>query len=393
MPPPDYANSLPPRTGIATSVVPLRGIIEAIPVTVPFVGPETLQRARGGRPFRARLGANENGFGPSPRALAAIAEAVPTVWRYADPTSHDLIAAIATHERVGPQNVVIGEGIDGLLGLTVHLMADPGATIVTSDGAYPTFNFHALNHGARMVKVPYRENREDIGAVIDRAARERAVIAYVANPDNPMGSFWPRADVEAMVERVPAGTLLLLDEAYIDTLPDGERPRVDPDDPRVVRYRTFSKAYGLAGARIGYAIGAAPLIAAFEKVRNHYGINRLGQIAAMAALADQDYLASVVGRIERAKARIADITRSVGLMPLPSAAGFVAIDCGHDGAFAKAVLDGLLARDVFARKPGVAPLDRCIRISAGPDADLDVLAAALPAAVEHARIAAHLGVR
>ena len=196
-----------------------------------------------------------------------------------------------------------------------------------------------------------------------------------------MGSWWPKADIEEMSRRVPPGTILLLDEAYIDTLPAAERPAIDADHPQVLRFRTFSKAYGLAGARIGYALGPPGLIAAFEKVRNHYGVNRLGQIAAIAAIADQDYLASVVGRIERSKARIAALANANGLRPLPSAAGFVAIDCGRDGAYARAILQGLLDGDVFARKPVVFPLDRCIRISAGTDADLDVLAVALPAAI------------
>ncbi len=364
---------------------PLRALIHAVPDTVPFVGPETLQRARGGQPFRARLGANENGFGPSPKALLAVGEAVPSLWKYADPSSHDLIDAIAAHERVDASNIVVGEGIDGLLGLTVHLMADPGAAIVTSDGAYPTFNFHAACHGAKLIKVPYRDDHEDIEALVAAAHREAAVIIYLANPDNPMGTWWSRADIEAIAARLPASTLLCLDEAYVDTLPPADRPIIDPNDPRVVRFRTFSKAYGLAGARIGYAIGVASLIQAYEKVRNHYGINRLGQIAALAAVQDQAYLAAVVARIERAKARIAAMGIAVGLTPITSAAAFVALDCGRDGTYARSILDGLLARDVFARKPAVAPLDRCIRISAGPDADLDVLEAALAESVAAAQ--------
>jgi histidinol-phosphate aminotransferase len=377
----------------------LRDVIAAIPVTVPFVGPETLARARGGRPFRARLGANENGFGASPRAIAAMADAAASAWRYADPTSFELIAALAAHLNVGgrcpgvsPDNIVIGEGIDGLLGLVTHLMVDPGAAVVTSDGAYPTFNFHIANHGGRLIKVPYRANahgheHEDLGRLLDTAKAERATLLYVANPDNPMGGFWPRADIEALVADLPPGTLFLLDEAYIDTLPPEEIPVIPADHPQVVRFRTFSKAYGLAGARIGYAIGPQNLIAEFEKVRNHYGINHMGQIGAMAALADQEYLCQVVGLIERSKARIADIARASGLRPLPSATAFVAVDCGRDGAFAARVLAGLLERDVFARKPAVAPLDRCIRISAGPDADLDVLADAIPSAVAAANVA------
>lgn len=358
-------------------------IVAGIPTTVPFVGPEAQERERGAL-FRARLGANENGFGPSPRAIAAMQAAAADNWMYADPTNFDLIAAIAQLHGVAAQNVVVGEGIDGLLGLTVHLLVGSGAVVVTSDGAYPTFNFHVANHGGRLVKVPYVADREDIDGLLAAAHRERAVIVYVSNPDNPMGSWWGAADIARLIAGLPPGCLLCLDEAYIDTLPMSERPVVDVAHPQVLRFRTMSKAYGLAGARIGYALGAAPLIAAFEKVRNHYGINRVGQIGALAAIEDQAYLAEVVAKIARSRDRIGEIVRDCGLVALPSAASFVAVDCGRDAAFAQRVLDGLLARGVFVRKPGAAPLSRCIRISAGPDVALAILADALPDAVRDA---------
>jgi histidinol-phosphate aminotransferase len=209
----------------------------------------------------------------------------------------------------------------------------------------------------------------------------------MANPDNPMGSWHDAGTVQRMIDRVPDGAILCLDEAYIECAPEGAMPALDPTDPRVIRMRTFSKIHGMAGARIGYAIGAAPIIKAFDKVRNHFGINRLGQVGAMAALADTGYVAHTVARIEAARARIASIAADNGLVALPSAANFVAIDCGADGAFARAVLAGLIARDIFVRMPFVAPQDRCVRASAGTDADLDALAAALPLALADARAA------
>lgn len=365
------------------TVPPLTALVNAIPPTVPFVGPETIERQRG-RPFQARLGANENGFGPSPKAIAAMREAAAGNWQYADPTSHDLIAVIARLHGVTPANVVVGEGIDGLLGLTVHMAVERGAAVVTSLGAYPTFNFHVACHGGRLVAVPYREDREDIDALLAAAHRERAAILYLANPDNPMGSWWPPADIARLLAGLPPGCLLCLDEAYIDGLPCEERPVIDVEHPQVLRFRTLSKAYGLAGARIGYCVGPERLIAVYEKVRNHYGINRVGQLGAIAALEDQAYLAEVVGRIARARDRISTIARANGLTSLASAAGFVAIDCGRDGAYARRILDGLIARDIFVRKPAVAPLDRCIRVSCGPDQALDLFAAALPGAIADA---------
>lgn len=358
--------------------------VAAIPAAVPFVGPESLARRRG-RPFRARLGANESGFGPSPRAIEVMRAAAAECWMYADPENHDLREAIARFHGVGMENVVVGEGIDGLLGLSVELAVAPGEIVVTSHGAYPTFNFHVSAHGGRLRKVPYREDREDIEALLDTARREGAKILYLANPDNPMGTWWSGAEIERLVAALPDGLLLLLDEAYSDTAPATAIPAIDVAHPQVLRYRTFSKAYGLAGARIGYCLGPNELIQPFEKLRNHYGINRTGQLGALAAIADQAYLADAVARIDRARRRIAEIAAANGLEPLPSATNFVAIDCLADGDFARRVLAEILERDVFVRMPGVAPLDRCIRVSTGPDAALDLFAEALPAALAAAR--------
>lgn len=343
-----------------------------------------MERMRG-RPFRARLGANESAFGPAPGAIAAMQAAEHEIWKYCDPESYDLRAAIARLHGVSGDNVVVGEGIDGLLGLAVKIAACPGTPVVTSDGAYPTFNFHVAAHGARLVKVPFRDDKEDLDALLAAAKRERARILYVSNPNNPMGSWWTSAELDQLIAALPDELLLLLDEAYCEMAPAGSVPEVDVSHPQVLRLRTFSKAYGLAGARIGYAIGEAGLIASFEKVRNHYGINRTGQIGALAAIVDQSHLQTVVAQIGRARDRLGRIAQDNGLLALPSATNFVAIDCGQDGPFAKAVLDGLIARDVFVRKPVVAGLDRCIRVSCGLDSELDVLAEVLPAALFAAR--------
>jgi histidinol-phosphate aminotransferase len=233
--------------------------------------------------------------------------------------------------------------------------------------------------------VPYSGNHEDPQALTDRAAEVGAKLIYIANPDNPMGSWHSAAVMEAMVEAVPNGSLLVLDEAYIELAPDGTAPHISPDDPRVIRMRTFSKGHGLAGLRVGYALAAPALIAGFDKVRNHFGMGRVAQAGALAALADQDWLARVRAQVLTARAAIGQIAQDNGLVPLPSATNFVTIDCGRDGAFARAVLAALVARGVFVRMPFVAPHDRCIRISAGTADDLAHLAHALPLALAEAR--------
>ena len=359
---------------------PLTSIAAGLPASVPFVGPEALERARG-RPFRARLGANESSFGAAPGAIAAMREAVADGWKYGDPESHDLTHAIAARHGVTPAHVVVGEGIDALFGVIARLHVEPGVAVVSSLGAYPTFAFHVAGNGGRLVTAPYRDDREDVEALLGLVRAERPRLVFLANPDNPMGSWWDAAAVEAFAGALPDDALLCLDEAYADFAPAGTLPSIDPGDPRVLRFRTFSKAHGMAGLRVGYALGAPAIVAPFDRVRNHFGVNRVAQAGALASLADEGHIASVVARVERARARISAIAAGNGLRALPSATNFVAVDCGRDGAFARRVLAALAERDVFIRMPGVAPLDRCIRISAAPDAELDVLAAELPGAL------------
>ena len=359
---------------------PLTALAASLPATVPFVGPEAQERARG-RPFAARLGANESPFGPSPAAVEALRRAAAEAWMYGDPESRDLRDALAGHHGLPREAIVVGGGIDGLLGDLVRLTVAPGDPVVTSAGAYPTFAYHAVGHGGRLHAVPYRDDREDPDALAARAAEAGARLVYLANPDNPMGSWHPAEAVSALLDRLPGDALLALDEAYADTAPEGAIPPLDATDPRVIRLRTFSKAHGLAGLRIGYAVGHPELIAAFERVRLHFGVSRPAQAAALASLGDPDHLARTVRRIAEARDRIGEIARANGLTPLPSGANFVAVDCGGDGALARRVMEGLLDRGVFVRMPGVAPLDRCVRISCGRPEDMDRLAAALPAAL------------
>ncbi|MCF6433278.1 pyridoxal phosphate-dependent aminotransferase [Leisingera sp. MMG026] len=356
----------------------------SLPAAVPFVGPETQERERGA-PFAARLGANENIFGPSPKAVEAMAKAAAEIWKYGDAQSHDLRQALPAYHGAGPEHIIVGEGIDGLLGYLVRLLIGPGDAVVTSLGAYPTFNYHVAGFGGVIHTVPYKNDREDFEALFARAAEVDAKIVYLANPDNPMGSWHKGADIATALDHLPAGCLLLLDEAYVECAPEGTAAPVSADDVRVIRMRTFSKAYGMAGARVGYAIGHPDLIAAFNKVRNHFGMNRAAQAGALAALQDQDWLASVLAQIGGARHRIAGIAAENGLSALPSATNFVAIDCGHDGVFAKAVLDGLVDQGIFVRMPFAAPQNRCIRVSCGPEAELDAFAAALPRALAAAR--------
>ncbi|MCM2562338.1 pyridoxal phosphate-dependent aminotransferase [Lutimaribacter sp. EGI FJ00015] len=363
----------------------LTPLAASLPSTVPFVGPETQER-QNGRPFRARLGANESIFGPSPRAIDAMERAARDIWKYGDSSSHDLRHALAHAQGVAPENVLVGEGIDGILGNLVRLTVAPGDHVVTSEGAYPTFNYHVAGFGGTLHKVPYVNDHEDPASLFEKAAQVGAKLVYLANPDNPMGTWHEGATLQKAIDaHLPEDCLLVLDEAYIEFAPKGTAPRIDPNDPRVIRTRTFSKIHGMAGARVGYAIGAPGLIGAFDKVRNHFGMNRAAQDGALAALQDADYVADIREKVAHARGRIAAIAQAHGLSALPSATNFVAVDMGGDHVLARAFLDALNARGVFIRMPGVVPLNRCVRISCGRDADLDVLEAEFGPALDAAR--------
>lgn len=359
-------------------------LAKSLPASVPFVGPETQERQRG-KAFAARLGANESVFGPSPHATSAMQKAAAEVWMYGDPESYDLKHALAEEHDIAPENVLVGEGIDGILGYTVRLFIEAGDRVVTSAGAYPTLNYHVAGFGGELVTVPFTGDHEDPKALVAKAAEIGAKIVYLANPDNPMGTWHYEDTIAAMIKNLPKGCLLILDEAYIEFAPQHTAPPLDMDNPQILRMRTFSKAYGMAGARVGYALGQEDLIQSFDKIRNHFGMSRISQEGALVALKDKSYLAETIASVAHARETLYKIARDNGLTPVPSATNFVTIDCGKDGDFARKVLASLLKQNIFVRMPFVAPQDRCIRISTAPDDVLALFAEALPVALKAAR--------
>jgi histidinol-phosphate aminotransferase len=346
---------------------PFAHLVGGLPATVPFVAPDAIER-RTGRALRLRLGANESLFGPSPRAVEAMHAAVGRVSYYGDPESAALRAELASLHGVTASQIVVSSGVDDLLGLAVRAFMDPETVAVTSLGGYPTFNFHVFGFGGQLHRVPYRDDANDLPALADMAHRTGARIVYLANPDNPSGTWHAATAVQDFIGRLPTDALLLLDEAYIEYAPEGTSPPIDASDPRVLRMRTFSKAHGLAGARIGYGIAATETIAAFDKIRHHFGVSSVAQAGALASLGDPAHLESVVSAVAEGRRDYERIARSLGLTAIASATNFVAIDVGGE-ARARSLLAALQERGVFVRMPGAPPLDRCIRVTVGPPED------------------------
>jgi len=374
----------PPMSKTPKTDPRLTPLAASLPASVPFVGPETQERKRKA-PFSARLGANESTFGPSPKALDAMTSAAPEAWMYGDPENYDLREALAAHHDVDIDEIVVGQGIDGLLGNLVRLMVTQDTPVVTSAGAYPTFNYHVTGYGGTLHTVNYTADFEDPDHLLAKARSVGAKLIYLSNPDNPMGTCHSADTVQRMIESMPQDCLLVLDEAYIELAPQGTAPPLNPKDKRVIRMRTFSKAYGLAGARIGYAIGHSDLIAAFNRVRDHFGVSRISQAAALAALQDSAHLTNVQIETDQAREALYQIAEDNGLAYIPSATNFVTIDCGKDGDFARKVLKALVEDGIFVRMPFVAPQDRCIRISCSSPSDMALVATALPKALKRAQ--------
>ncbi|MCL8000388.1 pyridoxal phosphate-dependent aminotransferase [Brucella sp. 21LCYQ03] len=362
----------------------LTPLVESLPSTVPFTGPEMLELQRG-KPFSARIGANESSFGPAPSVVEAMKREASEVWKYGDPDNYMLRQAIGNHHQIKTKNIMPGAGVDALLGLVVRQYVQQGDKVINSLGGYPTFNYHVAGFGGELLTVPYRQDKPDLDALIDKAQIEKPALLYIANPDNPMGTWHEGTDIQSLIEQVPETTMVILDEAYCETGPASAFPALELDRPNLLRMRTFSKAYGLAGIRVGYVIGNEEAIKSFDKIRDHFAVSRIAQAAAIAALEDQDYLRDVVTKIHAGRDRIARITKQHGLKPIPSATNFVTIDCGQNGAFATNVLNGLIERDIFIRKPSAPVLDRCIRVSVGVSDQIDKFEAALPYALAEAR--------
>ncbi len=349
--------------------IPFATQIARLPASTPFVGPEELERRRGA-PFRLRIGANESAFGQSPAGMEAMrAELAQSAW-YADPTSHNLRQALAARLGVNAENLVVDAGIDTLLGITVRLFCDVGTPVVTSLGAYPTFNYHVNGYGAALHTVPYNGFFEDTDALLAKAHEVGARLVYLSNPDNPMGTCHDAATVQRLIDGLPEGCLLALDEAYIEFAPPGTAPALDTHNPNVLRFRTFSKAYGMAGQRVGYCVTHPDIIAAFEKVRNHFDLNRVAQAGATASVNDDAFLARVNAEVEAARQQVYAMADRLGLYAEPSFTNFVALDVGSTER-GVALLERLAERGVFMRMPGVAPLNRCVRVGLAQPAEME----------------------
>ena len=331
----------------------------------------------------AELGSNENPLGPSPRAIAAIEAALPELLRYPDPKGGALKAALAAHLGVDAARITLGNGSHELLMLIAQCFADATVSIAFSEFGFAVFPIATAAVGALPIRVPAlpRDHADmprghDLGALA-AAVRDDTRLLYLANPNNPTGTWFDDAALERLLARVPPTTLVVVDEAYHEYVSAaGLTGAVQflPRFPNLIVTRTFSKAYGLASLRVGYALSAPEVAAVLERLRESFNVNGLALAAAEAALGDQAHVARARdwNRVERDA--LAARLRAHGRRVLPSQTNFVLVDFGRDAA---PIERSLFERGVIARPMEGYGLGDCLRISVGTRAENERLLDAL----------------
>ena len=239
-----------------------------------------------------KLASNENALGPSPKALAALRRAVDALHRYPDATCRDLRAAVAKKLRVDPDALIFGNGSDELIVLALRAFVDPGDEVVVAAPTFLIYELQARACGARVRVVPLKQYRYDLPAM-KAAVTPHTKLVFIANPDNPTGTYVTARELDAFLRGLPEETVVFMDEAYHEFVEAADYPQTLASVTRqpMIVTRSFSKAYGLAGLRVGYGVASPSLIAAMDAVREPFNVNSLAQAASAAALDDASFLA------------------------------------------------------------------------------------------------------
>jgi histidinol-phosphate aminotransferase len=310
-----------------------------------------------------KLASNENPLGMSPKARQAVEAAMAGIERY--PDQFELIAKVAGRSGVAAGQVVLGNGSNDVLDLIARVFLAPGRSAVFAQHAFAVYPLATLSTGAELIATPARNYGHDLAAM--RAAiRPDTRIVWIANPNNPTGNFLPYPEVRAFLEAVPKEVIVVLDEAYNEYLPPAER--VDTaawikDFPNLVVTRTFSKIYGLAGLRVGYALASAEVADLMNRVRQPFNVNNLAIAAAAAALDDEAFVSASYELNRRGMAQIVAGLEGKGLEYIPSFGNFVTFRAG-DGA---AVNRKLLEQGVIVRPIGGYGLPEWLRVTIGTE--------------------------
>jgi histidinol-phosphate aminotransferase len=314
-----------------------------------------------------KLASNENPLGPSPRALAAIRDALATLHRYPDSHAYYLKEDLARHLGLVPQQLILGNGSDEVLDLLVRALVGPGGEVVSTTHTFLMYGLITQAVGGFFRPVPLKEMRVDLPAVA-RAVTSQTRLIIVNNPNNPTGTAFRRQEWEDFLAAIPSTATVVLDEAYIDFADDPDVPTcLDylSEDRPLVGLRTFSKAYGLAGLRIGYGFGPSELMDYLNRLRMPFNVNRLAQVAARAALQDAAFVTQTREMVLAGKDLIYRGLERLGLTFIPTQANFVLIRVPRPG---QEVYQAMLRQGVIIRAMDSYGFPDHIRVNMGrPD--------------------------
>lgn len=330
-----------------------------------------------------KLASNENPLGPSPKAVDVMRRQLDDIALYPDGNGFDLKRALAKYHNTDMRNITLGSGSDHVLELAARVFLGPGRSAVVSEFAFAIYNIVAQAAGAelRIAKgnppthetQPYGHNLDNMLAMIDDTTR----MVFIANPNNPTGTWLGSAALKEFLDAVPRDVVVLVDEAYVDYVEEPDYPdcsRWLDDYPNLVVTRTFSKAYGLAGVRVGYALANPEITDLLNRVRLAFNPNLLAQAAAVAALGDREHIRKTVALNKEGLAQMAAAYVDLGLEVIPSVCNFYTVNVGGPG---KPVFDALLREGVIVRPVANYGMPDHLRISIGTAEQNQRLATAL----------------
>jgi len=350
--------------------------IRGLPAYIPGRPIEEVEREL--KVHAIKLASNENPIGPSPKAVEAVKHAVAEANRYPDGGTHLLRDKLARLHSVGMDQIFMGLGSSEIIDLAARILLKNGKTGVTSHGSYAPFSLAIRASGADLVRVPQRDFAFDLSAIADAvAANHQTRIVYLANPNNPTGTAFGAAELREFLRRVPADVLVVLDEAYFHYADRADMPdsvELFREHKNLLILRTFSKVYGLAGLRVGYAIGDTPVLEAMNRLRTPFNLAGVSQAAAFAALDDSEHVNRSIKENAIERARLTKGMSDLGLRPVRSHSNFIFIDIGPE---AQELCDELLHEGVIVRPLGWMGFPEAMRVSVGLAQENDKLLAVI----------------
>ena len=348
---------------MTTLIKPQRGVGQ-LRSYVPGTPIEDVRRRYGLKRI-IKLASNENPWGISPLALEAMQEGLSRLNYYPDSQSHDLRQALADHLQLTPQQIVVGNGADGVITQLCMAYLDEDSEVIVSRSSFPIYDIFSHIMRARLIKVPLKDYRLDLPAMAE-AITARTKLIFVCNPNNPTGTIVCAKEVEAFMARVPDGVLVVFDEAYFELVDSDEFPEtlqyIRQGRENVIILRSFSKVYGIAGIRLGYGIAMPAVLAPLNQAKEPFAVNLLAQLAGVAALQDKAFFRKSVEANHEARLWVYGQFDRLGLSHLKSHTNFVLVRIGRR---ASDVQQELLTRGVIVRPCGGYDLDEWLRVTVG----------------------------